>query len=486
MKKKTPRKLKKDKPEVRKRIISSGSGTAVPLQVTKSVHPGYEKIIPGKVSPAVKPTMTEEFLRFVWQYRLFDNRNLTTSDGDPVEIFRPGDSNTDSGPDFSNARIRIGQTTWAGNVEIHVNASDWLKHHHSENPSYKNTILHVVYKNDRKVKRNDAELLPALELKDKFDPNLFHRYTNLVQNKSWIPCERQIRGVDNLIIHQWIDRLSADRLERRTLFITQTLEDTSNNWNESFYRHLARNFGFKVNSEPFQVLARSLPLNLVAKHKDNADHVEALYFGQAGLLEGEFRDDYPNRLKKEYDFLRQKYGLRPIPAGAVQWKFMRLRPFNFPTVRIAQFSNLMMRSSNLFPRILEANDLRELSTLFDITASPYWNNHFIFDTIAPGREKRLGTGAANNILINTAIPFLFVYGKKKQINQLCNKAIDFLSKIPGEENEIIDRWKIAGMPVKNAFCTQALLELKNEYCDKRKCLSCSIGSRIIRGNRQSS
>ena len=256
--------------------------------------------------------MTEEFLHHTWKFRLFDNNNLSTSSGEPVEIIHAGDHNTDAGPDFFNAKIRIGNTLWAGNIEIHINSSDWKKHQHQHDKAYDNIILHVVYNANEKIRRaTSGEIIPAIELKNRFDKKSYEQYVQFKSSKNWIPCEKQLKNIDPFIINSWLDRLLIERLEKKSMSIIKSLKLNKNNWEETFYHHLARNFGFKLNAEPFELLAKSIPLSYLAKHKNNLFQLEAILYGSSGLLDTIFENSYPNQLIEEYQFLEQKFDPKP-------------------------------------------------------------------------------------------------------------------------------------------------------------------------------
>lgn len=422
--------------------------------------------------------MNEKLLHFIWNLQLFNHRDLSTTRGDPVIIHKTGQYNRDAGPDFFNARIRIGDTLWAGNIEIHKQTSDWFLHRHQKDPAYKNVILHVVYEDDMKEDEKRISLFPTLELKDRLPPTLLSRYEQLNNNKQWIPCGPEIAKIQTFKVNQWLSRVLVDRLENKSAYILQMLQKNRYDWKETFYQVLARTFGFRVNAETFEQLARSLPLKLIAKHKNNLLQIEALLYGQAGFLNEIFAGDYPNQLKKEYRFLQTKYGLNGLEKH--QWKFLRLRPANFPTIRISQFASLLYNSSHLFSRILETGDLKKLQKLFQVKASPYWDEHYQPDKISPGkRPKKLGKKAIENTLINTVVPFLFLYGKLKDQEPLKEKAIYFLENLPPEKNRILSRWEELGIDNKHAFQSQALLQLKKFYCDYKKCLDCGIGAKIL-------
>ena len=298
--------------------------------------------------------MQESFLHFIWRWRRFDANNLCSTQGRPIEILHPGEWNHDAGPDFFNARLRIGDTMWAGNVELHVRASEWNAHRHSEDTAYDNVVLHVVLEEDQPIVRPNGERIPCLTLQGRIPPQILENYQRLDQDRAWIPCQNFMQNTPDIVRLNWLDRMLVERLEQKITHIQEILYSTGNHWEETFYRILARSFGLKVNVEPFETLARALPLNILTRHKHELKQMEALLFGQAGLLEGAFEEKHPRALAKEYHFLRHKYGLTPMEAS--QWKFLRLRPANFPTVRLAQFAALLHRSVHLFSQILEVFD----------------------------------------------------------------------------------------------------------------------------------
>jgi len=419
--------------------------------------------------------MTEDFLQYIWRYGLFNKESLTTTGNEKIEILSLGELNTNAGPDFFNAKIKIDDTTWAGNVEIHLNASDWLLHQHQKDKAYNNVILHVVYNADQQILRQNKTIVPCLELK--FDHRLFDNYAELQKNNSPIACNKEIKQVDTFVIEHWLNSLMVERLENKSQSISDILLQNKNNWEETFYRILSRNFGFNLNAEPFEILARSLPLNYLAKHKNNLLQIEALLFGQAGFLAEPLDDEYYQKLQKEYIFLKQKFNL--IEGEKHLWKFLRLRPSNFPTIRIAQFAKLIHQSSGLFSKILETNNIEELYQFFDVSASSYWNEHFVFGKTSKKSNKNLGKTAADIILINTIIPFLFLYGKNKDQQDLMDKALGFLDKIKAENNAIINQWKDLNMNITSAFYSQAYIQLRKNYCNTKKCLHCMIGNKII-------
>ena len=422
--------------------------------------------------------MTEEFLQFVWEQRLFDATGLYTISGEKVTVLETGVCNGDAGPDFFNARIRLGKTLWAGNIEIHRNSSDWYRHGHHNDSAYDNIILHVVQKHDRPVFRPNGEEIPVLELL--YPSRLLENYHSLLDAGTWIPCQERFGKVDRFMWKIGLNRLMIERLQEKTGEIVDRLLQNNHNWNETFYQFLARNFGFHTNALPFEILARSLSSSIPGKHRDNLLQLEALFFGQSGLLHEELLgDDYFLKLRAEYEFLAEKYNLHPM-AGHL-WKFLRLRPGNFPTLRIAQFAGLFHHAEGVFSLIMETPSLGELRRLFAVAASDYWTTHYKFNYTSKRSVKHLGDEAFENVVINTLVPFLFVYGEQTSAPHLKDRALEWLGELPAEKNAVISRWTALGAIPETAFESQALLQLKNRYCARKRCLECAVGTKLIIG-----
>ena len=420
--------------------------------------------------------MTEEFLQFIWKYGLFEHSNLFTDSGDEIQVISLGEQNQDSGPDFLNARLKIGTTTWAGNVEIHQRSSDWYSHGHEADKAYDNVILHVVYRHDRPVMRRGGEMLPTLVLP--CDETLYGNYRELIRNPGSMVCAGKLERVDALLLDCWLSSLAIERLARKSGYITEQLQQSAGNWEETFYISMARSFGFGLNSAPFEWVARSLPLTILSRHRDIPVQTEALLLGQAGFLdEGSLYPGYPEILVNEYTHLRRKYKLKPI--GKHLWKFLRLRPVNFPTIRLVQFANLLQRSDGLFSQVVACQDVQELMKLFSAGVSEFWNTHYTFGKTSPFSRKKMGEGAVYSIIINTVIPFLFVYGTMNGRVEFRDKALDWLNRVPPETNRVIRGWNRAGVYPVSALYSQAILQLSENYCKRRRCLSCSIGAHLI-------
>ncbi|MEQ1744851.1 MAG: DUF2851 family protein [Saprospiraceae bacterium] len=422
--------------------------------------------------------MREDFLHFLWRWRRFDSNDLRTTDGQALEILHPGELNQHAGPDFFNARVRIGTTLWAGNVEMHLKASDWLAHRHDNDPAYDNVVLHVALDEDRPLSRPTGERLPCLELRHRIPASLLEKYQRLEHERAWVPCERLFGSVPEIVRTNWMERLLVERLEQKTAAVQQAVEDAEHNWEEAFYRVLARYFGLKVNVEPFEMLARSLPLRLLAKHQNSQFQIEALLFGQSGLLDAPFTDEYPAALAKEYQFLRHKYALSPLSAS--QWKFFRLRPAGFPTVRIAQLAELLHHSTLLFSAVLATRNVAELEQIFQVSANGFWSTHFHFHKTTAPQAKSLGREFVHLLLINAVAPFLFHYGRSKRFFEHQDRALQLLEELPPESNTVVDTWAKLGQKALNAAQSQALLQLKLNYCEPKRCLECAIGTAILR------
>lgn len=419
--------------------------------------------------------MKEAVLHYVWQQKLFFSDGLTTTDGEDVLVIDAGKPNTDAGPDFFNAKISIGGTIWAGNIEIHSRSTDWQRHNHQNDKAYDTVILHVVDTADTAVFRTNGEKISQLELR--FPAYIVSNYDELIQSKKWIACEGKTGNIQPVYIQSWKNALLTERLQRKTEDIENLLTEYNQHWEEAFYITLARNFGFGTNSDAFEGLARSLPLQIPGKHKDQLFQIEALLFGQAGLLTGSMPDKYSQQLQQEYHFLQKKYALKPLESS--RWKLLRLRPDNFPHLRIAQFAALIHSSSKLFSKITEEPDIRMLGSLFTAHPSVYWKNHYRFGHESPAKDKALGNNSVNILLINTVIPFLFHYGVRKDIPEMKEKAIRLLEQLPPEKNSIITAWGNLGFSSQSAYDSQALLELKKNYCDDKKCLRCRIGHKVL-------
>jgi len=420
--------------------------------------------------------MKEEFLHYLWKFRLL-NLDLKTLAGDPVVVLQPGDHNTDGGPDFFNARVKIGETIWAGNVEIHISSSDWFRHGHQYDKAYENIILHVVYQFEINPDMLQILTIPTLEIMNQFPNKIQYQYELLMHNNFRIPCTNLINAELQSEFSLWTPSLIMERFLEKCEEIRRNWESCDYDWEETLYRFLATNFGFRINALSFELLAKSLPLKLIKRHIGNIIQLEALLFGQSGLLNTDYTDTYPVLLSSEYCFLKNKYGI--IPISGVTWKFLRLRPSNFPTIRISQLASFIQSTGGRFFQLLESSSLREIQSSFDLLASPYWDDHFLFDRLSPKRVKLMGKSSKSLLIINGVVPFLFFIGLEKGIATYREKAINLLESISAEKNIDIDRWKKVGLEANNALQTQALIQLKRAYCDKKRCLECRLGIKIL-------
>lgn len=422
--------------------------------------------------------MNEHFLHFVWKNGLFDKGDLRTISGLDVEIINEGLYNRDSGPDFLDARLRIGETVWAGNIEIHHRSSSWFEHKHHLDRAYNNVILHVVSYNDRHAVTAGGVTPETIEIKA--DKDVVKRYSIYMQNGSLIACKNDIHLLDSFFIRHQIFQLAVERLERKTRRIREMLNQTLNDWEEVLFRLLASNIGLNINRQPFEQLARIVPLRLIRKHSDSLMQVEALLFGQAGMLNPELfstKDKYCTDLKKEYHILKALYGLSPMDPWL--WKFHRMRPVNFPTRRISQLAYLMAKNENLFRKILESNDNKELSELLHSEVSLYWKNHYRFGKEVRSIPASAGKSQKDTLLINSIIPLVWLYGKMQKREALCDRALDLADALPAENNRLTRQWANAGFEAVSSLESQGLIELSESYCKNRKCLNCHIGTKLI-------
>jgi len=416
--------------------------------------------------------MNEKLFQYIWQFRHFNFNELATVDNEPLQIIHPGILNTNQGPDFLNAKIKIGNTIWAGSIELHLLSSDWKNHKHGDDKNYNNVILHVVWQDDIDLKL----AFPTLELQSKVSKLLLTKYNELMNTNSFIACQNNIRQVEPIIWNSWKDRLLAERLHDKAKRIFEYIQINNTHWEEAFWWLLARNFGIKVNSDAFEKIARAIPINILAKHKNQIHQTEALLFGQAGLLENNFTEAYPKMLQKEYLFYKNKYQLTPIQLPI---HFLRMRPSNFPTIRLAQLAMLIHNSNHLFGQIRESNSLKEIKSLLNVTANDYWHYHYMLDEPSAFKEKNLGMQMINNILINTIVPILFAYGQYHKEQQYKDKALLWMEEIAAEKNEITKGFTTLNIENNNALDSQALIQLKNMYCNQKRCLECSVGNKLM-------
>ena len=421
-------------------------------------------------------TNKEQLLHYVWKCRLFPAGSLATVDGQKIEVIDTGIHNMDAGPDFFNAKIRIADTLWAGNVEIHRTSADWVRHGHHMDKAYNSVILHLSEKVDRVVVNERGEAIPQCEIT--VPVNVRRNADYLLYSDSPLPCKNDIHSLHGVVINAYLTQLSLERLERKVNDIFRHLDRFSNSWDDVFYVLLTRNFGFGLNAEVFENMALSLPFTYIQKQSDNLFQVEALLFGQAGMLEDDtMNDNYYQQLQKEYLFFKSKYTLRN--KEGFLFKKMRVRPLSSRYLRIAQLAALLQKSGRLFSSILETEEYRQWMILFQAAPSFYWQTHYSFGKETPKAEKKIGEASLNIILINTVAPLLFAYGKRTASERYCDRAVRLLGSLKPERNKIVAEFMAAGITPANALDSQALIQLRKEYCDKRKCLYCRIGHTIL-------
>lgn len=418
--------------------------------------------------------MTERLLQFIWQFQYFNRKELELQTGEQLTILHPGQYNRNQGPDFLQAGIRINQTTWAGNIELHIKTSHWNKHAHQSDPNYDSVILHVVWEDDLPHSDNH---MPLLVLQDRVPKLLLHQYETWMNGRSFIACENQAALVNHMVWTSWKERLLVERLQRKTAVVMTYLQQNNHHWEETCWWLLARSFGSKVNAEAFEAIARSVPVNIQAKHKQQLQQLEALLLGQAGLLEREFAEEYPSVLKNEYRFYKTKYHLAPIHHTV---HFLRMRPFNFPTIRLAQLAMLVHTTDHLFATIRETSNIQTIRELLNITASEYWHHHYTLHEPSACKPKKLGEQMTSSIIINTIVPLLFAYGQLHGEPVYRDRALHWLEALEPEKNTITAGFERLHIPCQHAFDSQALIELKSSYCDHRRCLDCAVGTALIR------
>jgi len=421
--------------------------------------------------------MKEDFLHYLWKYKLYAAQVLRTTKNEELVITNSGEHNFIAGPDFFNGQLKINNQFWAGNIEIHLKSSDWYVHGHEKDTYYDNVILHVVWEHDVEVYRKDNTTIPTLELNKYISKDLLHNYQRLFStNQKWINCENNIATIDKFKRSHWLERLYIERLEQKSEFIGKLLVESKNDWEAVLFKMLAKNFGLKVNGDAFFNLANGLDFGIIRKQQHNLTSLEALLFGQANLLNETVEDQYYIHLQHEYQYLKSKYGL--LNKVNVPFQFFRLRPNNFPTIRIAQLTTLYHEAKNLFSKIIAISDSKKYYDLFDISMSTYWQTHYSFTSISKKSHKKLSQAFVDLILINTIIPLKFMY--LKSIDKL--DEVQFLStikQIKSEKNNIINKFNNLNIISENALESQALLQLKNEYCSKQKCLKCAIGNALL-------
>lgn len=422
--------------------------------------------------------MQEDFLHYIWKHKKMALSQLKTTQDEAVLITSVGQHNFNSGPDFFNAQLQIAEQRWAGNVEIHVKSSDWFLHNHEQDPMYDNVILHVVWEHDTEVFRKDNTIIPTLQLKDVVNEDVLKTYNKLFDKKGkWINCENDFALVDDFVLDHWLERLYLERLERKSTTIDVLLKETKNDWEAVLFIMLAKNFGLKVNGESFYSVAKSVDFSVVRKTQPNQQTLEALLFGQSGLLDVDIEDAYFVTLQKEYHFLKQKFNLNNHTV--IKPDFFRLRPPNFPTVRLSQLANLYNCCQNLFSKIIALNTLEDFYKVFNVAASTYWNTHYTFGKTSKASSKKLSKSFIDLLLINTILPIKFCYAKQ---NGTDAEVVNIALKMASEKNSIIGAFDALKKVSKSALQSQALIQLKTGYCDKNSCLQCAIGNHLLSKN----
>jgi hypothetical protein len=422
--------------------------------------------------------MKEKLLHFIWKLKLFSSKKLVGTCNETIHIISTGIENLDTGPDFLNSKIEINNQLWAGNVEIHINSSDWYEHNHQMDENYDSVILHVVWNHDVEVHRKSNQSITTLELKNFISKDLLINYDQLFsKNKHWINCEKDINKVDSFIFKNWIERLFFERLEQKGTLINKVFEETNSNWEATLFVLIAKNFGLKTNAEAFLAVALSFDFSILRKVSQHQNQLEALLFGQSGLLSVIKESEYHNQLRVEYHYLQNKFNLQPILKNEIQ--FFRLRPNNFPTIRLSQLASLYNIHQNLFSKLIEFETLNEFYNLFSIETSPFWKTHFTFEKESKKSLKKLTKNFVDLLLINTIIPLKFMYLKSLGKTDF-SSVLSIIEQIKPEKNTIISNFYNLKIEAVNAFETQALLQLKNEYCSKQHCLRCSVGKELLK------
>lgn len=423
--------------------------------------------------------MKEDFLHYLWKFKKFDTLNLKTFNGEEITIIQVGQYLELAGPDFFNAQLIIGDQKWAGNVEIHLKSSDWYVHHHERDEAYENVILHVVWEHDTEIFRSNNSEIPVLELKKYVDATALSNYQSLMAPKSWIYCEKQLKNSDEFLLKNWQERLFFERLERKSKSIFELLQQTNSDWEAVLFCLLAKNFGLNTNGEIFLKIVQSIPFSIIRKESFEVENLEALLLGNAGLLDAEKEDNYFKDLKFRYFYLLHKYQIEKKVVEPVQ--FFKHRPDNFPTIRLSQLANLYHIHQNLFSILNSSNSVKRIYEIFDVSTSDYWQNHYQFDKESPKKKKRISKSFVDLIIINTIIPLQFAYAKS-QGKENSEDIILLINEVNAEKNAIIDKFSSFEIPSKSALASQSLLQLKNEYCNKSKCLECAIGIELLKNN----
>jgi hypothetical protein len=421
--------------------------------------------------------MKEDFLHYLWERKHIRHNDLFTTEGQPLQILDWGFYNDHDGPDFLNARVSIDGTTWAGNIEMHLRSSIWLEHGHGDDPRFENVILHVVLEEDVPIRRRDGSRIACLELKKLIPPALIGKYLKLISLASWVPCQKHIHEAPEIIRRKLLETRLVERLEYKSRALREIAVQCKFDWELVLYRAMAENFGFKINAEAMRMLSERVSLKILRKHRGKRSEIEALLFGCAGLLNRVFTDDYPVQLQKQFHHFTGKYDLQPISEN--YWKWKQSRPANFPVVRISQFADFIENNPHLISTLTASETLKEIRECFKCAASPYFDTHYSFDRPSAKKRKTLGNASIDRILINTVLPFLFLYGKERELDRYPEKVLCFFEEIKAENNRITRNWEAIGMPHEHAGHSQALIQLKTRHCDSHLCLRCAVGNAIL-------
>lgn len=430
--------------------------------------------------------MTELLLHYVWKHKLFPLSPLETTQHQNVEVIDPGLHNRNAGPDFFNAKIKIDGTLWVGNVEIHDKASDWYTHGHDKDERYDNVILHICSTIDLEAKNSKGNLLTQMQLS--VPKQIYLHYQELLSIDQYPPCYKIIQSLTKLTIHSWMSALQTERLSQKTEAIEERVRRCNGDWENAYFVTLARNYGFGINGDAFEQWAQKIPLHSVDHHRDNLFQIEAIFLGQAGLLElhtiperyqkDALNDGYFSKLRNEFLYLSHKFSLTPMDDKL--WRFLRLRPQNFPHIRISQLANLYYLRHASLSQLLEATTVQEAKQVLSTCVTEYWETHYTFGSTSVKNEKHISPFSLNLLIINTVVPILFAYGRHRGEEKYCDRAFDFLEELKAENNHIVRMWKLCGLEVENAGDSQALIQLKKEYCDKKECLRCRIGYEYLK------
>lgn len=421
--------------------------------------------------------MKEDFLHHIWQFKKINVLDLKTVQGDRVEIINAGQYLQLAGPDFFNAQLIIGGQKWAGNVEIHIKSSDWYIHNHERDAAYDNVILHVVWEHDSEVFRHDNSEIPVLELKHYVIPDVLLNYNALSVSKSWIYCEKELESIDSFVLDNWKERLFLERLERKSIPIMELAKAEGNDWEAVLFCFLAKNFGLNTNGDLFYSIAKSVPFSVIRRESFEVENIEAIFYGRAGLLDASHEDVYFKDLKSRYDYICHKYQIPEVHIDALQ--FFKHRPDNFPTIRLSQLAQLYHKHQNLFSKITQRVSINDVYRIFEVQVSDYWQTHYRFDKESAKKRKALTTSFVDLIIINTIVPFRFAYGKsigKENSEEL----IALLQAVAPEKNTIIDKFKSFKISSQSAYDSQSLLQQKNEYCNRKRCLQCAVGLELLK------